>query len=69
MFKNLTLADALKKALMLIAQAVERCHQLLFTVNKDNTMWSSNILDYPAHWLFIAHNSRNNRRTKAKRKK
>ena len=31
-------------------------------------MWSSNILDYPAHWLLIAHNSRNNKRTKAKRK-
>lgn len=67
MSKNVTLADAMQHALMLIAQAVERCHQLLFTVNKDNSMWSSSILDYPAHWLLIAHNARNNRRTKSKK--
>ncbi len=67
MSKNVTLADAMQHALMLIAQAVERCHQLLFTVNKDNSMWSSNILDLPAHWQFIAHNARNNRRTKSKK--
>jgi hypothetical protein len=30
-------------------------------------MWSSSILDYPAHWLLIAHNARNNRRTKSKK--
>lgn len=32
-------------------------------------MWSASILDYPAHWLLIAHNPRNNKRTKPKRKK
>ncbi|MGP5041071.1 hypothetical protein [Psychrobacter celer] len=67
MHKNLTLADALRHALMQMAQAFKRTHQLLFTVSKDNTMWSSNIMDYPAHWLLIAHNPRNNRHTKRKK--
>ena len=69
MSKKTSLADAMQKALLLIAQAVERCHSLLLTVNKDTPMWSSNILDYPAHWLLIPHNARNNTRTKPKRKK
>lgn len=69
MSEKFSLAAAMQKALLLIAQAVERCHSLLLTVNKDTPMWSSNILDYPAHWLLIAHNARNNTRTKAKRKK
>lgn len=67
MFKNLAIGDTLRRAFMLIAQAMERCHQLFTTVNKDTAMWSSNILDYHAHWLLIAHNPRNNKRTKRKK--
>lgn len=32
-------------------------------------MWSRHLHDLPAFWRHIAHNSRNNIRTKAKRKK
>lgn len=63
-----SLADSMARALMQLAQEIRRCHQLFITANKDEPiMWSSNILDLPAHWRFIAHNSRNNRRTKRKK--
>lgn len=64
---NVTLADAMRHALMRLAQAVELCASLLHTPSKDHMMWSSNILDYHAHWLLIAHNPRNNRRTTRKK--
>ena len=32
-------------------------------------MWSQHLHDLPAHWHLIAHNPRNNTRTKPKRKK
>lgn len=69
MIRHATLADAIKHALAQLAQAVKLCASLLNTTKQDNAMWSSNILDYPAHWLMIAHNSRNNKRTKPKRNK
>lgn len=67
MHKNLTLADVLRHALMQMAKAAKLFASLLHTANKDNTMWSSSILDCHAHWLLIAHNPRNNRHTKRKK--
>lgn len=62
-----SLADSIAHAFMQLAQEIRRCHQLFITATKEKPMWSSNILDYPAHWLLIAHNARNNRRTKSKK--
>ena len=64
---QLSLAESMKRALMQLAQEIRRCHQLFVNPIKDKPMWSSNILDLPAHLQFIAHNARNNRRTKSKK--
>lgn len=63
----LNLADSMRLALINLEQACERNTILLATINKENKMWPSSILDLHAHWMFIPHNPRNNRRTKKKR--
>lgn len=62
-----SLADSMRLALINLEQACERNTILLATIDKENKMWPSSILDLHAHWLFIPHNPRNNRRTKKKR--
>lgn len=63
----LSLADSMRLALINLEQACERNTILLATIDKENKMWPSSILDLHAHWRLIPHNSRNNRRTKKKR--
>lgn len=64
------LAPALATALIGLVTGVKNCFQSPFTVNKDEPItYSVSTLDFRAPWFLIAHNSRNNIRTKAKRKK
>lgn len=63
----LRLAGPLRLSLINLERACERNSQLLSTVDKETAMWSSSILNLHAHWLFIPHNPRNNRRTSKKR--
>lgn len=59
-------SNSLRLALINLEQAGERNTILLATIDKENKMWPSSILDLHAHWMFIPHNPRNNRRTKKK---
>lgn len=63
----LSLADSMRLALINLEQACERNTILLSTIDKEHKMWPSSIFDLHAHWRFIPHNPRNNRRTKKKR--
>ncbi len=61
------LIPALATALMGLATEVKSCFQSLLTVNKDeHVTYSVCTLDFRAPWFLIAHNARNNRRTKSK---
>ena len=62
-----SLVDAIKSAYEGLATAFAHLKTVNQFIEKEVVMWSSHIMDYPAHWLLIAHNSRNNTRTKRKK--
>lgn len=50
-----------------LAAEFKHCFQQLTTVKDEPIMYTTNILGLPAPWHLIAHNPRNNRRTKRKK--
>lgn len=67
MIQLCSLGASIKAALATMSAACERLYQTCLSIEKEVVMWSSHIMDYPAHWLLIAHNSRNNIRTKRRK--
>ena len=62
------LKPMLETLLIGLATGVKNCFQSPLTVNKDEAItYSVGTLDFRAPWFCIAHNARNNRRTKSKK--
>lgn len=62
-----TLVDSINSVYEGLATAFAHLKTVSQFIEKEVVMWSSHIMDYPAHWLLIAHNSRNNIRTKRRK--
>lgn len=59
-----TLVDSINYFYEGLATAFSHLKTVSQFIENEVVMWSSHIMDYPAHWLLIAHNSSNNKRTK-----